>query len=229
MIKYQDLPNELSLFINELIESNIKHRLLDALNENEDQVINAINYQLSEASMITGLTFHELLKSCDFDRRDHDANRFDAMFAEIRSIIFLNQIGFSKIQPLKAPKAKREADMTANYKDTKWAIEVMCSSYLNQRWTESELTEYINRRFSEDKKGDQLKISSEKHSCNKQLLVIVINSPAAKALNNRNDYLNVLKYSWETLNLNCDQHLAIVTGMQTLGSGTDDCIYPQFN
>jgi len=57
------------------------------------------------------------------------------------------------------------------------------------------------------------------------LFVMIINTSIAVALNDRNDYLNILKSIHEEFKENRNLSFALFTGRSTNGK-EDDCIYP---
>ena len=223
MDEYINIPNE----VRELIEDiKASHRLFQSLEDNYDLVMRGIATIFEKASAITGLTSEAIIQRSDFSKKDLDSDRFDAMLAEVRTIIHLDNLGFLEIQPLKASKGSKEADLLGNWNGEKWAIEVICSSYESERWKHNEVANYIKSRFVNDGKCKQLHITAEKYNCSYKLLVVVMNSLKGKALNDRNDYQNILKDVWVNLGERKDLFLSVVTGMETLGSGLDDCVYP---
>ncbi len=232
MDEYKNIPSEVRKFIKDIIVKKTSHRLSQSLEDNYGLVMRSMDTSFKKASAITGLPPEEIIKRSDFRKKDLDSDRFDAMLAEIRTIVHLDNLGFLEIQPLKAPgKSKeaekpKEADLLGNWKGKKWAIEVICSSYRLKRWKHNEVANYIKSRLVNDGKCEQLHITAGKYNCSYKLLVIVMNSPDGKALNDRIDYLNLLKDVWVYLGKRKDLFLSVVTGMETLGSGLDNCVHP---
>ena len=176
MKNYEYIPNEIYEFMEKVMIKKTTHRLLQGLEKNYDLVMKDIDACFALASTITGLSPSELVKKSDFKINDFDSDRFDSMLAEIRTIVYLNNIGFEEIKPLKAPKGIKEADLLAELNGTKWAIEVLCSSYQSGRWTHKEIVNYIERRFVNDNKIEQLHRTAVKYKCTCKLLVVIMNS-----------------------------------------------------
>lgn len=149
------IPDHLWQFIRSITVKKPNHRLSVALDRDGSKVLVGINNLIQLASQVTGLNVDELLRKCDFDKNDLDSNRFDALLAELRTINFLDKTGFNQIQPVKAFKNRKSADLLAKRSDQNWAVEVMCSSYLSDRWTREDLICYISRRFTSDGKSQQ--------------------------------------------------------------------------
>lgn len=225
-MSYEHIPEDIFKLIRNLEkEKRFDHRFLSAINHNEKSVLLALDNLFMEASLITGFTPSQLVKYADFMITDQDSDRFDAMLAELRTIIHLNNSGFNNIKPLKAPKGEKESDFLAYYGQEKWVVEVMCSSAFSDRWTKDQISDYIIKRFKNDGKENQLMSSQKKYSCTNQLLVIVMNSPGGVALNNKNDYINILENVWNKLGFRNGFYLSIITGKTTLGVGIDDSFY----
>jgi hypothetical protein len=232
LAKHPDLPEEVRDWIVKAIRAGVNSEFLQELQEYPRDVISRSGGFFKKAREILRSDNRSLVRGTDFDSADLDPERFDAMVAELRVVGFLNDQGFTGIRLLAATRRQRGADIVAICRDTRWAVEVVCSSraayrYPDHKRRSSDLTEWIVDKFRE--KEEQLNWTALNQDCAKCALGIVLNSWPALPLLNRNGYMKTLREAWTRLGKSQDAHLAIVTGMVTLGVGLDDCVFPPWS
>ncbi len=230
--KYPELPKEVRDWIINAIQAKKSSWLLTMLQENPDSTVRSLDGFFGSMRQILKCDNKSLMRGTDFNAADLDPERFDAMIAELRGVGFLHDQAFADIKLLSASRRERGADIRATHMGTRYAVEVVCSSrtayrYPDHKRRSSDLTEWMLARFRE--KVDQLNQTTIAEGCARCSLVVVVNSYPALQLLNRNEYIEVLREVWNRLGKPDDTHLAIVTGMVTLGVGLDDCVFPPWS
>lgn len=238
--KYSNIPKDLYDYILNAAKKDMKEHLLPAIASEEKQkiVLEQTDNLFKKASQITKLNPAELLKALDFHSKDINLGRVDAAFAELRTIIFLNNMNFKNIVPLKAKADEKSADFIAERNPYKFAIEVYCriSKGLKHELNpgkiiiepvniESELYQLYLNTIKEKK--SQLDNTAKKYSCDKKIMVMVLNDPNLWGLFLYHEYLEIIKKISNELNWGSDYYFAIVTGVVDLRNNKiDDIIYP---
>ncbi len=110
--RFPFIPHALATYAAACARSGRDNRLTAAVKGKRVKVFDQINLMFQLASAATTLDPEELLRRTDFDFRDISLTRLDSAFAEVRSIIFLNQQGFTNIRPIPAANRKG-ADISA--------------------------------------------------------------------------------------------------------------------
>jgi len=238
--KYQNIPRDLCDYIKHATRKDAQEHLLIAITKEKEQkiILQRTDNLFKKASEITRLSPLEILKALDFHSKDVSLGRIDAAFAELRTIIFLSNLNLYNIIPLKAEHKKKSADFIANGNSHKYAIEVFCkiSKELKEEFKtievnlkpltiESDLFQhYISK--AEEKKP-QLDNTLKKYSCDKNIMVMVLNDPNIWGLLVFHEYVGILKKISIELDWGSKYHFAIVTGVTTLGiDKVEDVIYP---
>lgn len=225
--KYEHIPKMLKRFIFECINSKIENRLTRELHYNHERTLMAISKMFEIAEKYTNINCDDLMLKTGFSVSDKSGGRLDASFAEIRAINFLGLNGFNNIEIVHS-KIKKYADLIAYRANYKICFEVMCiTNEGNEKWTENDFTNHINFRLNNKRKIDQLINTQTDFSCDFMNLLVVIVDSAGIALNNRDDYLNMLKKVHE-FNGVSKLTFSIVTGKVDGFTGiSDDCFYPE--
>jgi len=177
------------------------------------------------------------------------------MFAELRTIFFLTDLNLYDINPLEAKNKKNEknADFIAKGNSHKYAIEVFCKISkelediikISRKMSKEEL-EKLSRKFKPaikpdigryklfryymckaEEKKQQLVQTAKKYSCDKNIMVMVLNDLNILPKLIYCEYNEILKDISIKLNWGSDYHFAIVTGvLELLNDSVDNLIYP---
>ncbi len=203
-----------------------KNRLIKAFARDPKSTIQAMDRMFKEACEATCLTPDELLKATDFNYRDNDPTRLDAAFAEIRSINFLRQEGFSRIKPLKASK-KKGSDIVAERCGLNYAVEVADSIYdVRKRFSPEQIKDWLVGRLISSGKAEQLTATAGQLKNAHRIFIGVVDTAATVALQTREEFLEAAKMAWRESGEDPSLHLCIVTGRVSVGYGRDDSIFP---
>ena len=180
--------------------------------------------KVTNAQQITSLNLDTLLNGLDFAPNNLETSNFEAFLAELRTIYWLSDLGFTNIYPIKAKKKISQPDFIAKYKNHNAIIDAYCMTFTNQQKPDPVLNVFINShdkllqtiksKFNEEKKP-QLNILTSQI----EIFLCVINSEPIKNTNDTYDFKNYLEQVYNDLSLELPYYLGICTG-------TDDCIYP---
>ena len=255
LCNYKNIPKDLSEYIINVIEetSNTKY-FSPILNDDtlRKKAWETIDFQIKEGSKITKLPILALLKGLDFHSNNLGFSKFEGMFAELRTIFFLRDIGLDAIEPLESEN--KEKDKSADFiaKDLigkgnyhKYAIEVFCKKskelkdnneinsnrklslkpVIKPDTARSDLIKLYKRGAY--KKKPQLIQTAKKYSCDKNILVMVLNISKIYESLKHDDYIEILEDITVQLNWGSNYQFAIVTGMIDLFDNIlDNYIYP---
>ena len=239
--KFPDIPKDLCNYIINAAKKNEKEKLLPAISNKKSRVIvlSKLNNQFEKASHITKLPPSRLLKALDFHSKDTSLGRIDAVFAELRTILFLNNMNFKDIIPLKANKNKQCTDFLAHKNSDLFAIEVYCRCSKELKNSQNEvvidpnnadeelLQQYISK--AQEKKS-QFENTEKTYLCNKNLMVMVLNDPNIWGVLVYHEYYEILKRIVVELNWGNKYYFAIVTGVADLmNNQIDDIVYPSLD
>ena len=181
---------------------------------------------------ITNLPVSDLLLKLDFKPKDLTIEALEAFLAELRSIFWLRNFGFTAIQPLQAKKKLICPDFTAKYKDKTCAIETFCLTQAHGQQKDLLLGVYKNSdpQFEGSKFGRDFMSKAENKkkqldSCNVKIKVLlcVINSESVSFLNTSQKIQNHAKFLYDQLNWGDDYYAGLIT------INGDDAIYPKIN
>ncbi len=225
--QFPNIPHDIFLHYFLLSQRKIKNSsFVDAINDSPNNTWPAIDRMFNMASTATGKSSDQLIKLTGFNSIDLDPGRIDSAFAEIRTINYLNNQGFSNLQLIGASKTKN-ADLIANFKNNKYAIEVACSPWdINYRFTIEEMACWIVKKLYDDGKIIQLNNTAGKYKCDRKAFIGIINSAAAVALQTHIEFLSASKKAWDQLGKDNSLHIALVTGRMEMSIGPDDAVYP---
>ncbi len=180
---------------------------------------------------ITNLSEPDLLLKLDFKPKDLTIEALEAFLAELRSIFWLQDFGFTAIQPLQAKKKLICSDFTAKYKDKTCAIEIFCLTQAHEQQKDSSLGVYKNfdpqfkdSKFGRDfmSKADEKKRQLDSNNVKIKVLLCVINFSSITQLSESNDIQNYAKYFYEQLNWGDNYYVG-------LNSHGTNAIYPKIN
>jgi len=239
--KYQNIPKDLYNYIENAFKKDAQEHLLPviAIEKERKMVLEKINNLFKEASNITKLSPVDIIKALDFRLKDTSLGRIDAVFAELRTIIFLSNLNLYNIIPLQAEKDEKSADFIATGSSDQYVIEVFCRISQFPPQTVEELKkdletnkilikpltyeddlfrDYIN--ISKTKKT-QLDNTAKKYKCNKRIMVMVLNDQNIFGFLTFNVCTKILNKISTELKWGSNYYFAIVTGLVSL-----DIIYP---
>ena len=97
-------------YLNDVHKATSDNRLIDA------SVRNSILERAKNACKITNLSYSDLLQRLDFKQNDLTIEALESFLAELRSIFWLQDFGFTNIIPLQAKKSSQQPDFIAKYK-----------------------------------------------------------------------------------------------------------------
>ncbi len=239
--KYQNIPKDLYNYIENAFKKDAQEHLLPAIATEKKRkiVLKNIDNLFKRASNITKLSLVDIIKALDFLSKDTSLGRIDAVFAELRTIIFLSNLSLYNIIPLQAEKDEKCADFIAKGSSNQYAIEVFCRISQFPLQTEEELKrdlkankilikpltyeddlfrDYIN--ISKTKKT-QLDNTAKKYRCNNRIMVMVLNDQNISGFLTFNKCTKILNKISTELEWGSNYYFAIVTGLVSL-----DIIYP---
>ena len=205
--KYSNIPKDLCDYIINAAKKDTQEHLLPVISTEKERriVLEKIDNLFKKSSNITKLSPVKILKALDFHSKDVSLGRIDAISAELRTIIFLNNnLNLYDINPLKAKKDEKSADFIATGNSHKYAIEVFCriSKELKEEFKtneiilkpsthESDLLQYYISKAKEKKL--QLDNTAVKYLCDKKIIVMVLNDLNILGLLTFYEYPEILK------------------------------------
>jgi hypothetical protein len=177
--------------------------------------------KMNKACKICSLSFSDLLQKLDFKPKDLTIEALEAFLAELRSIFWLRDFGFSDIAPFQAGKFP-QPDFIAKFIDKTCAIEVFCLTEAHEQQKDSELGVYKNfdPQFDDSKFGRDF-ISKANNDKKKQLdstkadlkiLLCVINSTPIVALNTKENFSSHMELLFNKLNWGNTYYLGFLAG-----------------
>ena len=242
LCKYSNIPKVLYDYIENTDKKDAKEHLIPVITNKKERktVLDAIDNLFKKTSNITKLSPDKLIKASDFHPKDTDIASLDAVIAELRTIIFLDNLNLYNIIPLQAKKDEKCADIIATGGFDKYVIEVFCKISQSPRRTEDELKKELKTdiilkpltyeddlfRYYIDKsrcKKIQLDNTAKKYKCNKGIMVLVLNDPKIFVfLTSADGYTKILSKISTELKWGSNYYFAIVTGLVS-GNGKLKC------
>jgi len=238
---YPNIPKALDDYITEATKKGEEESLIPLIvKENERKVVwERIDNRFKKACKITKLSPEKLLIALDFNSKDTSLGQIDAMWAELRTIFFLNDLNLYDIIPLKAINKNNEksADFIAKGNLHKYVIEVFCKIYKKPKEKFRPITitgqpsninfklfqHYIGKAL----KKTQLDDTAEKYSCDKKIIVMVLDDDYILGPLTNCEYRELLEKISTGLKWGKDYHFSIITGVTTWGiSDVENFIYP---
>ena len=210
-----------------LLDVSLKSRYRDMLIQSPTETVILIGILFDRVSTIINCSSEELLQRLQFKINDKDQTKLGSIFAEMRAIVFLDNMDFDSIQLIKPNRHEKSADFCAMIGNRKFAIEVTNLSFFVTRgkWRLSEVKELCLKKIIEGKKLEQLDNTKSKERCDAQLLIFVIDAIDILALNSIEDFYLLSDEILHALNrLECF-YLGIVTGQSSFQEVVD-VIYP---
>ena len=222
--------NDVLIYLNNIYTKTKDDRL------NDHRVKLNIISLLEKASKITKLSIPDLLAKIYFKPNSLNIEDLEAFLAELRAIIWLNNFGFSDINPIK-PKKIPQPDFLANYQSEKSAIEVFCLTQAHQQQKDNSLNVYVNfdPQFDDSKFGRDFisRVEDKKRQLDSvnadiKLLLCVVNSQPMVNLNDKENWDKNAEFLYKKLNLENNYYVGILTGAVVNGK-LSDTIYPKIN
>lgn len=224
--RFPNIPAQLFAYFDRLLEMPSKgSQFHAAMTNHPEKTFEALDRQFLTGSEIVSLSPDALLKKLDFNRNDLSPERIESLLGELRTIHFLHNNGFTDIVPIRA-RSKRSPDLSAKRYGTNFQIEVATSIHSAPRTFHSSVVKWATAKLQHENKLSQM--NSGPTGAYK-MFVCILNSEGAVALNQRSDYMSMLKHVWEELGSIQNLHIAIVTGRISIDEGMDDCVYPSFD
>ena len=222
--KHPYIPTELHTYFERLLkrpeDGSQFHRAMEC---HQEATFRSLNHLFQKVSQIVSMPPDEVLRRVDFNKNDLSPERIESLLAELRAIVFLHDRGFKNIIPIRAG-ARKSPDLSASAHGCDFLIEVVTSPHFAPRVFHDSVVKWAVGRLNHRDKLDQIEGASA--TC-QRMFVIVLNSSGAVALNQRSDYLQMLREVWQALGSQPNLFIALVTGRVSLGEGTDDCIFPE--
>lgn len=95
------------------------------------EIADGINRLFLRACEITNQNPNQVLKNCDLGKNDTQRGRISSAFAEVRTINWLSERGFTRIRQLRS-SLSRKADIVAQFNEKSFAVEV----FNRARWND---------------------------------------------------------------------------------------------
>lgn len=230
-------------------EIEIKTDLMELVFSYFDRIYKTTNYDwlvdkearsriwnsLQKASKITGLSLSELLARIDFKQNDLRIEALDSFLAELRSIFWLQNLGFSKITPNKAKKKTKYPDFEAQFGGKKCAIEVFCLTEKHGQKPNPVINAYVNfnPQWEGSKFGrDFIAIANRKKKqldsvdADIKFLLCVVNIEIMTSANRKKDWEKHAEFLYNKLSWGSGYYIGILTGASVNGELTD-VIFPK--
>lgn len=201
----------------------------------EETVRRRIIFLLNKASVITNLSTSDLLSRL-VKSNDQTIEALESFLAELRSIVWLDDFGITKIVPLQAGK-NRQPDFTAEYSGQKCAVEVFCLTQAHEQQKNSTLNVYVNfdpncngSKFGRDfmSKAAQKKAQLDSIDAKIKILLCVINSQPVICLNTKDEIHSHAKLLYDKLQWGQGYHIGLLTGVKVNGKASNT-IYPNLS
>lgn len=214
-------------YLDNLYKKTNDDRLVDK--EIQEKIIKLIK----NGCKITILSVSDLLSRLDFKPKDLTIEALEAFLAELRSIFWLQDFGFTNITPLKAEKSAKP-DFTAKLENKKCAIEVFCLTRAHEQQKDSFIGVYknVDPQFLDSKFGRDF--MSKANNKRKQLdsvnvrikiLLCVINHSPIINCNDFEDMQKHAKFLYDKLSWGNGYYVGLLTGAFVNGK-LSDVIYP---
>ena len=188
---------------------------------------------VEKASNVTNFSVPDLLSYLDLKLNDQTIEALESFLAELRSIFWLNDFGFTKIIPLQA-KNISQPDFTAEFNNKTCAIEVFCLTEKHEQQKDSMLNAYVNfdpnfsgSKFGRDfmSKAQEKKKQLDTNNAQMKILLCVLNSQPVVRLNTTEEMSSHAKFLYENLGWGQGYFVGILTGVEVNGKSSNT-IYP---
>lgn len=202
----------------------VASRYRDKLVEDPEGIIQNISRLFTLSSNIVGLSPDELLLQLNFKVNDQDETRLGALFAELRSVNFLHEEGFSDIKIIKANRRGKSADFSATYHCLKFAIETTNFSYQSEKKDIDEFVKYLVNKLTDEDKLTQLKNTCSRELCDHMMMICVDDQMYHRVFEDRDFFMEAASRTWRKVRESDYLHIAIITGYSS-----DNMIYPSIS
>lgn len=218
---------DLENYLDNIDKKSADQRLVDP------KVREKIKGLLDEASKITNLSIPDLLSRLDFKPKDQTFEALESFLAELRSIFWLRDFGFTKIVPLKATTTA-QPDFTAEYSSQSCSVEVFCLTETHEQEKDQSLNVYVNfdpnfngSKFGRDFMSKALAKKKQLDSVDAKIKVLlcVINSNPIIRLNTAQEMQSHAELLHSQLNWGNNYFVGLLTGIEANGIKSD-VIYP---
>ena len=220
----QDIEN----YLDNIYEKSKDKRLSDTT------VRRKIIELVEKASGVTNFSVPDLLSRLDLKLNDQTIEALESFLAELRSIFWLNDFGFTEIIPLQAGKIS-QPDFTAKFKNKTCAIEVFCLTKKHEQQKDPALNAYVNfdpnfnrSKFGRDfmSKAQEKKKQLDANDAQIKILLCVLNSQPVVSLNTAEEMSSHAKLLYENLGWEQGYFVGILTGVEVNGKSSNT-IYPR--
>ena len=203
---------------------------------NDPVVRRAIIDKVNCASEVVCMSSQDLLVRLDFKPKDKTIEALEAFLAELRSIFWLRDFGFTDIKPLAMGKDK-QPDFTSKFGNKMCAIEVFCLTQKHEQQKDSSLGVYKNfdsnfagskfgRDFMSKANEKKKQIDSKKVAAEMKILLCVINSSSIINLDTLKEMEQHAELLFKQLKWGDNYYVGLLTGAEINGNITD-VVYPK--
>ncbi len=188
-----------------------------------------ISQQISEACNITQLSLHDLLVGLDFKPEDKTIEALEGFIAELRAIFWLNNFGFSEIQPLPAQKKTSRPDFIMKHGNKNCATEVFCLTGTHEQKKNHVLNVHVNfdpqfegSKFGRDflSKANKKKLQLDSGNYDLKILLCTANG-IINVFNKSDDWEKHVKFLHEKLSWGEEYYTGVCTS-------SGNFVYPKF-
>lgn len=189
--EFTNIPDRLFAYLDNLLENDIPNSSFHrAVIDHPEKTFKSINNHFGQACEITGLNNDSLLSALDFNVRDLCPTRIESIFGELRTIIILFTKDFNNIKPMRSNRGAALCDLEAEIYSKKCFVEVKTLIRFAARTFHESIVEWAMSKLGPGGAFRQLNV--ENSDC-LNLFAMVLNSNGAVALNDREDYIQMLK------------------------------------
>lgn len=219
--------NKLEIYLDKLYAKTHDARLI------VDECKQLIFNEITRAISVTNLSFDDLLSGLDFKPNDLTIEALESFLAELRSIFWLEDFGFTNILPLEALKTNSNPDFSAVYKGKTCAIEVFCLTQAHEQHRDADGIytnfdpQFEGSKFGRDfiNKSPSKKIQLDSIDAQIKILLCVINSTSIVYLNTNEEMQNHAEFLYNKLGWGENYYLGILTG-KIINGLPSDTIFP---
>lgn len=178
---------------------------------------------LSKVAYITKQSTDDVLSGADFKKEEINIEKLEAIIAELRTVVFLNNFKFESIELIKAKKSTKSPDIECKLGNKKFCVEVTCLTAEYSRKKEGNKYPFDNEKFKREfierinikNKQFELREESGKMFC------FVLNKQPDLACYSKDEYIEIIKKVYNETYLNEGYYIGFITGLND-----EDFIYP---
>ncbi len=216
------LPRLLVNHIDGLLNKQPLSHAVESMLHDPGACIERCERMFDRAAEVTSLTPDELIERTDLKATDLRPEALPSALAEVRAVNYLGNEDFDSITLLPASGSNASADIVAERRGIRYAVEARCAVEATSRPTER-LTTWVTRTIKA--KQRQVRATASTHQCHRMLVVMVVDTYPAVAFNGRDDFREMLIGACAYLGPDYGDHATIVTGQVTNGM-QDDVVHP---